>query len=239
MDIVGIQIISAQYGIGTIIAISDTMVMTISFPEIGEKRFMYPDAFCKSIQSEDTITQEEAEAAWLAKLEKKEAEEAKMPMEYGIILTDEKEMLSRLVKFNKETGEVIKPSPVMSIRNRTIYKSDDSYIAIAGEDSGNGAIKLVAIDPDSMEITAETDITIAKDSVLIQDGTDYYCVTDEKGKSYIAKFGSDLTLKLKSTVEVISCTPITMTSSGLVITDVNGKLKVLDKQDLSDISSGK
>ena len=76
MDIVGIQIISAQYGIGTIIAISDTMVMTISFPEIGEKRFMYPDAFCKSIQSEDTNTQEEAEAAWLAKLEKKEAEEA-------------------------------------------------------------------------------------------------------------------------------------------------------------------
>ncbi len=50
--------------------------MTISFPEVGEKRFMYPDAFCKSIQSEDTIIQEEAEAAWVVKLEKKKAEEA-------------------------------------------------------------------------------------------------------------------------------------------------------------------
>lgn len=74
--IIGTQIISAQYGLGNIISITDTMIMTISFSEVGEKRFMYPDAFCKSIQSEDTIIQEEAEAAWIIKLEKKKAEEA-------------------------------------------------------------------------------------------------------------------------------------------------------------------
>lgn len=75
-NITGTQIISDKYGLGTIISITDTMVMTISFPEVGEKRFMYPDAFCKSIQSEDVHIQEEAEAAWLVKLEKKMAEEA-------------------------------------------------------------------------------------------------------------------------------------------------------------------
>lgn len=75
-NITGTQIISAQYGIGTITTITDSMIMTISFPEVGKKRFMYPDAFCKSIQSEDTIIQEEAEAAWVVKLEKKKAEEA-------------------------------------------------------------------------------------------------------------------------------------------------------------------
>lgn len=75
-SITGTQIISAQYGIGTITTITHSMVMTISFPEVGEKRFMYPDAFCKSIQSEDTIIQEEAEEAWVVKLEKKKAEEA-------------------------------------------------------------------------------------------------------------------------------------------------------------------
>lgn len=76
MNITGTQIISVQYGLGTITTITDSMIMSISFPEVGEKRFMYPDAFCKSIQSEDTIIQEEAEAAWLVKLEKKKAEEA-------------------------------------------------------------------------------------------------------------------------------------------------------------------
>lgn len=74
-NITGTQIISTQYGLGTITAITDSMVMTISFPEVGEKRFMYPDAFCKSIQSEDDIIQEEAEAAWIVKQEKKKAEE--------------------------------------------------------------------------------------------------------------------------------------------------------------------
>lgn len=81
MNIIGTQIISAQYGLGTIMTISDAMVMTISFPAVGEKRFMYPDAFCKSIQSEDTIIQEEAEAAWVVKLEKKKAEEAQKEAE--------------------------------------------------------------------------------------------------------------------------------------------------------------
>lgn len=76
MDIIGTQIISAQYGAGTITAISETMVMTISFPEVGEKRFKYPDAFCKSIQSENVHIQEEAEEAWIVKLEKQKAEEA-------------------------------------------------------------------------------------------------------------------------------------------------------------------
>lgn len=77
-DIIGTKIISTKYGIGIITAFSNTMVMTISFPEIGEKRFMYPDAFCKSIQSVDNIIQDEAEAAWIVKLEKKKAEEAAM-----------------------------------------------------------------------------------------------------------------------------------------------------------------
>jgi len=172
-------------------------------------------------------------------IQKKEAEAARMPMEYGIVLTDETEMLSRLVKFNKETGEVIKNSPVTVIRNRTIYKSDSSYIAIAGENTANGIIKLVTIDSDSMEINGESDAVIAKDSVLINDGDEYYCVIDDKGSYYVAKFAADLSLKLKSNVQVKSCTPITITDSGLVITDKDGKLKVLDKQDLSDISSGK
>lgn len=199
----------------------------------------------KEQQSRADIKQNEAqsERKEIAKdqneIQKKEAEEAKMPMEYGIVLTDETEMLSRLVKFNKETGEVIKNSPVSVIRNRTIYKAEEYYIAIAGEDVKNGAIKLVSIDPESMEIVGESENTIAKDSVLIQDGADYYCVVDEKGKFFVAKFGDDLSLKLKSSVEVKSCTPITLTASGLVITDNDGKLKVLDKQNLSDISAGK
>ena len=172
-------------------------------------------------------------------VQKQEAAQAAMPTEYGIILTDESEMLSRLVKFNTKTGEIVKNSPVTVIRDRTVYKEGDSYLAIAGENAGNGSINLVLIDSDKMEITSQSDANIAADSVLVQDGSDYYCVIDDGGKYYLGKFGSDLSMKLKSSVQVKSCTPVTITGSGIVITDSNGRLKLLSKSDLSDVSEGK
>ncbi len=172
-----------------------------------------------------------------AEVQKKEAEQARMSTEFGIILSDEANMLSRLVKFNIENGEVVKNSPVAQIRNRTVYKEGDEFIAIAGENSKKGAVKLVTISPDTLEISAESDNQIAEDSVLVQDGKEYYCVVNESGKYYLAKFGGDLGLKLKSSIQVKSGTPVTVTDSGIVVTDSNGRLRLLDKKDLSVISN--
>ena len=171
-----------------------------------------------------------------AEVQQKEAAEARMTTEFGIILSDEANMLSRLVKFNIENGEVIKNSPVAQIRNRTVYKEGDEFIAIAGENSKKGAVKLVTISPETLEISAESDNEIAEDSVLVQDGSEYYCVVNDGGKYYLAKFGGDLGLKLKSQIQVKSGTPVTVTDGGIVVTDSNGRLRLLDKKDLSVIT---
>jgi len=155
-----------------------------------------------------------------------------MPSAYGIILSDEENILSRLVKFNTENGEVIKASPVTVIRNRTIYKTSDAYIAIAGENTGKGTIKLVLIDEETMEIFAESEATVSENSVLVKDGDDYYCVIKD-GKNYVvAKYDEALTLKLKSKVNVTEATPITVSDSGIIVTDNKGNLKLLSKETL-------
>lgn len=164
-------------------------------------------------------------------------EQAKMSSEYGIILSDEEQLLSRLVKFNTENGEIIKKSPVTEIRNRTIYKSGEQYIAVAGRNTENGTIKLVLISDDTMEITSESNETLAEDSVLVQDGTEYYCVIDDNGKWAVAKFNSKLELQLKSDTWVISSTPITITDSGIVVTSSSRKLVLLSKSDLKAITN--
>ena len=161
-----------------------------------------------------------------------EIKEASMPSAYGIIIADEKNILSRLVKFNTDNGEVIKASPVTVIRNRTIYKTSDAYIAIAGENTGKGTIKLVLIDEESMEIFAESDATVSENSVLVKDGEDYYCVIEDGKNFVIAKFDEKLTLKLKSKVNVVESTPITVAESGIVVTDKKGNLKLLSKETL-------
>ena len=173
-----------------------------------------------------------------AEVQKKEAEQALMTTEFGIILSDEANMLSRLVKFNIQNGEVVKNSPVAQIRNRTVYKEGDEFIAIAGENSGNGSVKLVTISPDTLEISAESENQIAEDSVLVQDGNEYYCVVEEGEKFYLAKFAGDLSLKLKSEIQVKSGTPVTVTDGGIVVTDSNGRLRLLDKKDLSVKTNG-
>ena len=159
-----------------------------------------------------------------------------MPSEYGIILSDEKNLLSRLVKFNTDTGEIIKKSPVSEIRNRIIYALGDEFIAVAGEDEGNAAIKLVTIDQVNMEITSESNETLAADSVLVRDGNDFYCVIADGSNWKIGKFDSNLVLKVKSDVNVKSSTPITITDSGVVITDNEGRLRLLNKADLKSIT---
>lgn len=170
-------------------------------------------------------------------VQEKEAAEAAMPTEYGIVLTDEAQLLCRLVKFNSKTGEIIKNSPVSVIRNRTIYKTSEDFIAIAGENAKNSTVKLVLINTDTMEITAESNETIAEDSMLIKDGSDYYCVIQNDKYWTLGKFDEKLSLKLKSEINVKSSTPITVTDSGIVVTDNSGKLKLLSKSDLNEVKS--
>ncbi len=195
----------------------------------------------KQERADKKITETQSERKEIAKDQKevqdKEAENAAAPYEYGIILSDETKLLSKLVKFNSNNGEIIKSSPVTVIRNRTVFNTGDSYIAIAGENKGKGAVKLILINPETLEISSESDNLIAQDSVLVQDETDFYCVIDEKETYYIGKFDSTLSLKLKSTITVKSSTPITVTPTGIVVTDTNGNLKLLDKKSLNDISS--
>ena len=169
-------------------------------------------------------------------VQEKQMAEERLQTEYGIIIVNEKDMLSRLVKFNTQNGDIVRKSPVSVIRNRTIYHDADQFIAVAGENVGNGTIKLVLIDQENMEITRESNETLAEDSVLVKDGDNYYCVIDDNGKWVVGKYDSSLTLLLKSDVAVKSETPITVTPSGVVVTDPNGQLRLLSAADLSSIT---
>lgn len=169
-------------------------------------------------------------------VQKEEERKAASPYSFGIILTDDKAVLSRLVKFNTETGEILKSSPVTVIRNRTVFNTEEGFIAIAGENSAKGAVRLIVLDSEKMEIINESDFIVAENSVLVQDGSDYYCIISENKKFFVVKVDDTLTVHLKSQIEVKESTPITVTDKGIVVTDTKGKLKLLSKNSLSEVS---
>lgn len=166
----------------------------------------------------------------------KAIKDAATPAVYGMELTDEDQLLSTLIKVNSQNGQIIKTSPVTYIRNRTMFQAGENFIAIAGENKRNGAVKLVLLSPDTMEITAESNEIVHENSVLIQDGTDYYCVIQDGKNWVLAKYDQELTLNLKSPVPLMSSTPVSITEAGILVTGAKGYVKLLDKSDLTEIS---
>ena len=117
-----------------------------------------------------------------------------------------------------------------------MFQAGENFIAIAGEKKGNGTIKLVLLSPDTMEIVKESNEVVAETSVLVQDNGEYYCVIENGNNYTLAKYDSDLNLKLKSDANLKSGTPVTVGSQYVIVTGSNGVVKVLNKSDLKEIS---
>ena len=163
---------------------------------------------------------------------KREIENSRAPSAYAIRLTDEASMLSGLIKVNTNNGEIIQSSPVTVIRNRTMFSAAGNFIAIAGENSGNGAVKLVLLSPDTMEIIKESNETVAEESVLVQDNGEYYCVIKSATGWAVGKYSVDLTLLLKSNVNISPSTPMTITSEYVIVSETSGRVRLLKKNNL-------
>lgn len=149
--------------------------------------------------------------------------------------------LSGMVKVDSTTGLVVKESPVTVIRGRMIYpaasgSSDNGllYVAICGDKGG--IAKLCLLDANKMEIQAESNEVVSNNSTLVKDGNDYYCVIKDGSKNVIAKYDSALNLLLKSPVEVLADTPITVTSAGVIATAADKSVVLLGLKDLKQIS---
>lgn len=168
------------------------------------------------------------------------AEEAKnaavVNTAYGLRLSEEKELLSTLVKMDADTGRIIKESPVTVIRNRIVYPEGENFVAIAGKTGGNATVKLVTLDGTNMEIINESAQTIAEDSAIVTHNGYYYAVIDDGSKYTLGKFKSDLTLEYSSRMNVEPSTPIMVTDKGVVVTASNGSLVLLQADNLSQIT---
>ena len=167
----------------------------------------------------------------------------------GLKIKDGVNGLYTIVKLDAESGAVVKESPVSTVRGRNIFavtgvdiKLEDEeidtslfYLAICGENRGEGTVKLCLIDNTKLQIQKESEETVFEDSVLVKNGEDYYCVILNEGIYTIAKFDKNLKCTLKSSVEVDAGTPIIVTDKGIVVSNGHGKAMLLDLKELKQV----
>ena len=160
----------------------------------------------------------------------------------GLVIADERKQLYTLAKIDSTTGSIISQSPVKAIRGRTVIPVNDGsgskaktvgFVALCGEAT---SVKLCYIDAQSLEIQAQSNETVYQDSVLVKDGSYYYCVIKSGNSYYVAKYDSDMNLIQKSSAAVKNTTPITVTDKGIIATSSASKVILLNGESLSVVS---
>jgi hypothetical protein len=148
--------------------------------------------------------------------------------------------MGNLVRINM-TGSETKRSPLDSVHTRTLTMVGGKILAVAGENKGSGAVRLVEIDQNTLEIAKQGDDDIQTGTLIWINATDLYAITVDLATSncYMGRFDTNLALKAKSAVRVHPSASLTIQQGRLLTQDENGSAIILDPADLTKKSVDK
>jgi hypothetical protein len=138
-----------------------------------------------------------------------------------------------LALVNPQSGEVVKTGGV-TIRARTLVTMKDGRIfAVAGDTAGqNHVIRLVEIDPATLDTKAQGGDDIAGTSLIWQDNGSLYALLAKDKAFYMGRFGPDLKKAAESAKPVHQWAAASFQNGKLLTQGADGKPLVLDPQTL-------
>ncbi|MDR1587125.1 MAG: hypothetical protein LBS57_06695 [Treponema sp.] len=177
-------------------------------------------------QDRESIAQDQQEA--LAN----ESRQAAGVLGAGIEAADSS--LGRLIRLDPANGEELRRSPLDTVNVRTLTFFSGKIIAIAGENRGNGAIRLIEVNNNNLEMAKQGDDDIHPNSLLWVDGSDLYAITNNlaTGVLNLGRFDSDLALQARSETEVHPYASVTFQGGKVLTQDKDGRPVVLNSSDL-------
>ncbi|MDR0641040.1 MAG: hypothetical protein LBG07_01105 [Treponema sp.] len=115
----------------------------------------------------------------------------------AVILNGPDSPLGRFVYISRE-GEELRRSAVNTVNVRSVLSAGGRIIAIAGENRGSGAVRLIEIDGRTLEMKAQGRDDIHPQSLLWTNGPDLYAIIASGGNAYLGRFNSALGLEARS-----------------------------------------
>jgi hypothetical protein len=109
--------------------------------------------------------------------------------------------LGRLVRIDRE-GKELRRSLINTVNARTLCEIEGRIVAIAGEDRGSGAIRLIEADSRSLEMKAQGADDIHPQSLLWVNGTELYALTVSEGGIYLGRYNIELEQQARSEAQV-------------------------------------
>jgi hypothetical protein len=150
----------------------------------------------------------------------------------GAQLGNNDNFLGRLLKLDPLNSEEIKRSPLETVNIRTLTFTGGKILAIAGENKGNGAIRLIEINNSNLEMAKQGDNDIHPSSLLWVNGSDLYALTVSDGKIYLGRFDTNLTLRARSVIEVHPNASVSIQNESLLTQRGDGSPAILESASL-------
>jgi hypothetical protein len=141
--------------------------------------------------------------------------------------------LGRLLLVDPNSAEVLRSSAMTTINARTLTIIDGKILAVAGEDRGNSAIRLVEINPGSLEMVLQGDDDIHPQSLLWVNGSDIYAITTSAEGIFLGRYNTDLVRQARSNIGVHPFATVTFQEDVIVTQNTEGQAVVLNAQDLT------
>ncbi|MDR3138810.1 MAG: hypothetical protein LBT95_03940 [Treponema sp.] len=152
----------------------------------------------------------------------------------GIRLAASSSSLGQMVRVHPVTGTEIKRSALNTINARTVTILEGKIIAIAGEDRGNGAIRLVEIDPATLEMNKQGADDIHQGSLIWASGNEFYAITSSGGNLYLGRFNINLDRQALSSVQVHPYAAVNFQGDFVSTQRADGSALLLNIRDLSE-----
>jgi hypothetical protein len=143
--------------------------------------------------------------------------------------------LGRLVKYSTADWSELRRSALATIDVRTVSFIGDRIIAVAGENRGNGAIRLVEISGDSLEMTGQGDDDIHPGSLLWINGGSIYAITVSEGRLYLGRFNDRLVKQARSNITVHPHAAVLFQGNSLMTQRGDGSAAILNPSDLTEL----
>jgi hypothetical protein len=144
--------------------------------------------------------------------------------------------LGRLVRIDSATAGELSSGSMDTVNARSLIQTGSRIIAVAGENRGRGAVRLVEINQETLEMTRQSDSDIHPQSLIWQNGGGLYAVMVKDGKNYLARFNANtLATELQSAIPVHPWGTPVFQGNTVLIQRENGQAAILNAADLSEI----
>ena len=141
--------------------------------------------------------------------------------------------LGRIVRIDPNTGRELRRSPLTTVNVRTITFVNNRLLAIAGENRGNAAIRLVEINTDTLEMVRQGDNDIAPGSLLWANGQNLFAIVNADGDLHMGRFNADMVLQARSAITVHPFASVVFSGDTIITQRSDGTAVLLNTQNMA------